>query len=264
MNIDNYSKNGYLIINNIITKKNCNKILNIIKKLKKNKKDITDNDHPFSKIKSDKKVIILKNKNLQSFKKLVNLKKILELAEKISHEKKKIFLTKIYTKNAFDGENEFYHQDFAYRTKTGLKASSYMQCFIALEDHNIEGGCLKVFEGSNKLGLIKHYQVMCRSGVSKLTIPAQKLKNISKKNKLRNVKLKAGACIFFTYLTIHGSSSNASPNDQPRIVVQMHSKNEDISKKNNLKFWKARSLSEVTVLKKMIDSKKNRFKKTIN
>ena len=44
----------------------------------------------------------------------------------------------------------------------------------------------------------------------------------------------------------------------------MHSKNEDISKKNNLKFWKARSLSEVTVVKKMIDSKKNRFKKTIN
>ena len=194
----------------------------------------------------------------------MNLKKILDLAEKISQEKKKIFLTKIYTKNAFDGENEFYHQDFAYRTKTGLKANSYMQCFIALEDHNLDGGCLKVFEGSNKLGLIKHYQVMSRSGISKLTIPAQKLKKISKKNKLRNIKLKAGSCIFFTYLTIHGSSSNASSNDQTRIVVQMHSENEKISKKNNLKFWKARSLSEIDILKKMIVSKKNRFKKTIN
>ena len=49
MSISNYNKNGYLILNNVITKKNCNKILFIIKKLKKNKKDITDNDHPFSK-----------------------------------------------------------------------------------------------------------------------------------------------------------------------------------------------------------------------
>ena len=263
MSIKNYNRNGYLVVKNIITKKNCNKILNIIKKLKKNKKNTTDNDHPFSKIKNYKKVIILKNKNLISFKKLVNSKKILDLAEKISG-KKKIFLTKLYTKNAFDSENEFYHQDFAYRTKTGLKANSYMQCFIALKDHNIDGGCLKVFEGSNKLGLIKHYQVMCRSGISKLTIPAQKLKKISKKNKLRDIKLKAGAAIFFTYLTIHGSSSNASPNDQPRIVVQMHSNNDEISKKNNFKFWKARSSNEIDILKKMIVSKKNRYKKTIN
>ena len=105
---------------------------------------------------------------------------------------------------------------------------------------------------------------MCRSGISKLTIPAQKLKKISKKNKLRDIKLKAGAAIFFTYLTIHGSSSNASPNDQPRIVVQMHSNNDEISKKNNFKFWKARSSNEIDILKKMIVSKKNRYKKTIN
>ena len=98
MSISNYNKNGYLISNNVITKENCNKIKFFIKKLKKNKKDITDNDHPFSKIKSDKKVIILKNKNLQLFNKLVNLKKILDLAEKISQEKKNISNKSIYKK----------------------------------------------------------------------------------------------------------------------------------------------------------------------
>ena len=139
-----------------------------------------------------------------------------------------------------------------------------MQCFIALEDHTLEGGCLKVFEGSNKLGLVKHYSVMCRSGISKLTIPSEKLKKISKTKKLKNIKLKAGACIFFTYLTIHGSSSNASPHDQARIVVQMHSDKDYISNKNNLKFWKTRSFKESKILKKMIKSKKDRYKKTIN
>ena len=264
MYFNNYKKNGYLVVNNILTKKNCDKILKIIKKLKKIKKDTTDNDHPFSDIKNNKKVIILKRKNLASFEKLIDHEKILYFAQKISNDKKKIFLTKIYTKNAFDGDNEFYHQDFAYRTKTGLDAKSYMQCFIALEDHTLEGGCLKVFEGSNKLGLIKHYSVMCRSGISKLTIPSEKLKKISKTKKLKNIKLKAGACIFFTYLTIHGSSSNASSNDQARIVVQMHSEKDFISNKNNLKFWKLRSLKETNILKNMIKSKKNRYKKTVN
>ena len=101
-------------------------------------------------------------------------------------------------------------------------------------------------------------------GISKLTIPSEKLKIISKTKKLKNIKLKAGSCIFFSYLTIHGSSSNASSKDQARIVVQMHSEKDFISNKNNLKFWKLRSLKETNILKNIIKSKKNRYKKTVN
>ena len=89
MVFETFKKNGYIIKNNIISKKNCIKILKLVKKQKKINYDTNDKDYPFSKIENENKVISLNNNN--KIIKILNENKILDIAHKITKDKKKNF-----------------------------------------------------------------------------------------------------------------------------------------------------------------------------
>tara|TARA_Y100000591_G_scaffold314170_1_gene320444 strand:- start:2587 stop:3405 length:819 start_codon:yes stop_codon:yes gene_type:complete len=262
-----YNRNGFIIINNIINKKKCKKVLKLVNEFQKQKKSKKihqlDKNHSFSKIDDTNKVVILDKKNNIILDKYINFKKIELIASSLTNLDMNVWFKKFYPKNSFDGDNEFYHQDYAYHVGKNAKNSEYIQCFIALENHYLESGCLRVFKGSHKLGLIKHHSVMTRNGISKLTPSSEQLKKISKKNKLVNLELKAGSCVFFNYNLIHGSSSNASEHNQLRMVVQLLQKNSNRDKLKNKAVWKKRNLNEIKILKKIIKLK-NRLGKAIN
>ena len=250
-----FKKDGFFVYNNLINSKSCEKVNKIIYKLNKNKKAFSELDlnFPFSKMDKNKKVIAVKNiKQNHLVNKLINLDKILKVGQFLTEQKLKIWYKKFYPKYAFDGDNEVYHQDFFYHKNKGLKSNNYLQCFIAFHDHNLSGGCLRIFKGSHKLGLVKHVNIMTRNGLSKFTIPASVLKKISKKCKLKNLELKKGSCVFFGYSSIHGSSSNASAENQNRMICQMMSLNADHHLSTNQKINNKRSKSEFDILKKMI------------
>lgn len=257
--ISQYNKDGFIVFKNLIKKENCNKITNLVYKfsLKQNKKkNELDKNHSFSKISGLDKVVILDDKNNKKLENLIDFSKIEKIASELTKSEFKVWFKKFYPKNHFDGDNEFYHQDFAYHKDKKAKNEEYIQCFIALQDHHLGSGCLRVFKGSHKLGLIEHDIVMTRNGVSKLTPSSDKLKKISKKNKLIPIELKAGSCLFFNYQLIHGSSSNASEFQQLRMIVQLLKKenNRDVMKNQNV--WKKRNLKEISILQKIINLKK--------
>lgn len=257
--ISQYNKDGFIIIKNLIKKDNCKQIINLVNKfsIKKNqKKNELDKNHSFSKISGLDKVVILDKKNNKILDNLIEFSKIEKIASKLTKSEFKVWFKKFYPKNYFDGDNEFYHQDYAYHKDKKAKNKEYIQCFIALQDHYLGSGCLRVFRGSHKLGLVKHHVVMTRNGVSKLTPSSDQLKKISKKNKLINIELKAGSCLFFNYQLIHGSSSNASEFQQLRMIVQLLKKNNNRDKKKNSNVWKKRNLKEISILQKMINLKK--------
>ena len=193
--------------------------------------------------------------------KFINFNKILKIGEFLTQKKLKIWFKKFYLKYAFDGENVVYHQDFMYHKNKSLKNDDYLQCFIAFHDHNLSGGCLRIFSGSHKFGLVKHENTMTRSGLSKFTIPATKLTEINRKCKLINLELKAGSCVFFNYKTIHGSSSNASNKDQNRMICQMRSLEPKHEKLENEAINTQRTKEEIEILQKMIKTLKKRSKK---
>ena len=260
-----YKKNGYFVYENLISPKNCDilnkKILNYQKKCKGFE---LDKNYPFSLIKNKTKVVVSKYlKNQSQINKLVNAEKILKIAEFLSKKKLRFWYKKFYPKNAFDGQNELYHQDFFYHIGKGPKNDSYIQCFIALDSHSIDGGCLKIFKGSHKKGVRKHHLVMTSNGISKYTISADDLLKVSKRSELVNLELKKGSCTFFNYNTIHGSSSNATKNNQMRMVCQMIEKN--AYQNNNLRASvnAKRTKKEIDILKKMINTlNKNKYKPT--
>ena len=257
--LSQYNKDGYICFDNIINKKNCPKIIKIVRNFQSKNKfnNKLDRNHPFSNISDNyDKVVILDQKNNDKLDKLIDFKKIEKIASFLSKTEMNIWFRKFYPKHSFDGDNEFYHQDYAYHKDKDAKNKEYIQCFISLENHFVESGCLRVFKGSHKLGLIKHHTVMTRNGVSKLTPSSSTLKKISKKNKLKSLELKAGSCVFFNYNLIHGSSSNASQYDQLRMVVQLIKKKNNRSKKKNNNVWKNRNLKEIKILQKIINLKR--------
>jgi ectoine hydroxylase-related dioxygenase (phytanoyl-CoA dioxygenase family) len=253
-----YNTNGFICFEKMITTNNCKKIIKIVNRFEKKpskKKNELDKNHSFSKISNSNKVVILDHLNNQKLEKLIDFTKIEKIASRLTNTEMKVWFKKFYPKNNFDGDNEFYHQDFAYHKDKKAKNQEYIQCFIALQDHYLESGCLRVFKGSHKLGLIKHHVVMTRNGVSKLTPSSDQLKKISKKNKMLNLELKAGSCVFFNYQLIHGSSSNASKHNQLRMVVQLLQKKNNRNKQKNNDVWKKRNLQEISLLKKFINLK---------
>lgn len=141
---------------------------------------------------------------------------ILEKITEITGKNYKCFMKKQYHKTAFIGSYEGYHQDFYYRQTLGIDSNEYIQCFIALDD--LDYCPLNVFVGSHKKGLLKHETILERNGKAKYIIPQFELRQI--KNSFKSLSLKRGDVVFFNYLLVHGSASNASPYNQRRAILQ--------------------------------------------
>ena len=86
-----------------------------------------------------------------------------------------------------------------------------------------------MFVGSHKKGLLKHETILERDGIAKYIIPQFELRQI--KNSFKSLKLKRGDVVFFNYLLVHGSASNASPCNQRRAILQFCTK--DVSSINH-------------------------------
>jgi hypothetical protein len=157
---------------------------------------------------------------------------------------------KLYLKECFEGYLEPYHQDFFYRKEAGLESNNYLQCFIAVD--NLNACPLNVFEGSHNYGLQAHIIGMERNGYSKYRIPNKLLKKYS--NSFKSLYLQKGDMVIFDYLLIHGSSSNASPYNQARAVVQLIK--EGVKMTNSSQIFEKRKATEYEILSKMIEDRK--------
>jgi hypothetical protein len=179
---------------------------------------------------------------------------IKELASTLSQRSMQIWLKKVYIKSAFQGDSEVYHQDFEYHRKKIDVVDpfhDYIQCFIALTDHRLEGGCLNIFKFSHSQGRIPHELMMTRNGISKLTISPTILTRLAKNNSMVSLELPKGSCVFFSYLTIHGSASNAGTEDQPRMIIQLMNKHITHDAGRERDFWENRRKEELMLIDKV-------------
>ena len=256
--LNQYLEDGYLVVDNISPPNICSKITEYVQKNKENNSDHTkeiDRDYPFSDILGTKVFINTIDDDCPSNPfSLIDYEEITNIASFLSNQPMKFWLKKVYLKSAFQGDNEVYHQDYEYHRLKGGDTdpfSDYIQCFIALEDHTIQGGCLNIIKGSHKAGRIPHHMVMTRNGISKLTVKPDILKELSKDKNFQPMELKQGSCVFFSYITLHGSASNSSPLDQTRMVVQFMNRDKSHNESKTLDFFKERKIKEKKLLELM-------------
>nr|XP_039269389.1 L-proline trans-4-hydroxylase-like isoform X1 [Styela clava] len=121
--------------------------------------------------------------------------------------------TKIVLKEALTGGSFAWHQDYGYWYKNGLLFPDLMSVSIAMDDSDMENGCLRVIRGSHKLGRIDHGRVGGQNGAD-----TDRIVEIKKVMEEYNVVLKAGDAIFFHCNVLHTSAPNTSTRRRYAII----------------------------------------------
>lgn len=107
---------------------------------------------------------------------------------------------------------------------TDQSYQNFLQIYIALDDHTLENGCLKVIPGSHKLGLLPHENIVNHLLDHKRRIPYKKMHEIFNKCGMVNVIMNRGDVLFFGHRFVHGSASNNSQLNRKSIVMQARKK----------------------------------------
>jgi ectoine hydroxylase-related dioxygenase (phytanoyl-CoA dioxygenase family) len=174
------------------------------------------------------------------FKKILKKKKILKILNEKFNSKFVINHLVFANKAPWIGPSAEWHQEiFNINTYapgcSKKKWKSFLQIYIALEDQNIENGCLRLFKDSHKLGELPHIDIVNEFFNHKRSVKFEDLQKLNAKNKLVHCNMKAGDVLFFNHLLVHGSSSNASNRSRKSIVIQARSseikKNDKIFRK---------------------------------
>jgi ectoine hydroxylase-related dioxygenase (phytanoyl-CoA dioxygenase family) len=100
-----------------------------------------------------------------------------------------------------------YHQDYFYWYGMGCLYPDLATCFVAIDPATRENGCLKLIEGSHRLGRIDHHLY---DGVSDSGVDEERLNIILERMPERHIELEPGDCVIFHCNTLHGSDANRS------------------------------------------------------
>ena len=223
-----YKKNGYLIKDELISKKDINKLNTLINKIVTKEKNSRrkvkdqggtqsyDNYHFVFNSNSSKNKEILRLNNPQNNNKLFydlsRNKKIIDIVKKLIGGTVRFHLGKLNFKlpNKKKGSLVEWHQDFAFYPHTN---DDLITVGIYLEDCHEKNGPLKVIKGSHKKELFSHHS-NDNYFVGKINTKKNKI-NLKKSVSLTG---KAGSVAFFHCRTIHGSGLNHTNGSRPLIL----------------------------------------------
>ena len=223
-----YKKNGYLIKDELISKKDINKLNTLINKIVTKEKNSRrkvkdqggtqsyDNYHFVFNSNSSKNKEILRLNNPQNNNKLFydlsRNKKIIDIVKKLIGGTVRFHLGKLNFKlpNKKKGSLVEWHQDFAFYPHTN---DDLITVGIYLEDCYEKNGPLKVIKGSHKKELFSHHS-NDNYFVGKINTKKNKI-NLKKSVSLTG---KAGSVAFFHCRTIHGSGLNHTNGSRPLIL----------------------------------------------
>lgn len=225
-NLKKFNDEGYVIIRNVIPKKNIPSIKKEIIKISNNL--IEKYSSPYVHLTKDLKLNTAHHLNkIFPKSKIMSIsenKKIKALLEKNFKEKMSMNNFEIFAKPNKTGKRVPFHQDNFYWNIKNEKAANV---WIALNKVDKINGGLIYYKSSHKLGLKAHT-------VSNVPGTSQEIKaDILKKINLDLVqpKLNPGDCIIHHCNVIHGSKANKSNRNRLCIALRFVSKSAKIDKK---------------------------------
>ena len=255
--ISDLQKNGFVLIKKALPKNFCYKLIERLKKLKP-KIFVPNSKRPYG------------YGNLiedQQYKKIILNKKLISFLNTYFKANYSFNHLLLQDKAPWTGPQVEWHQEvfnintFAPGTKT-KDWKNFLNIYIALESQDIENGCLKVFKGSHKLGILPHDDIINEHLNHKRQVKYDLLEKLNKKCRLHNCIMDQGDILIFNHKLVHGSGSNASSRSRKSIVMQARSKIKP--KKNNVfqKETKYRTNFAIFKMKEKISllSQKNIYK----
>lgn len=157
------------------------------------------------------------------FSKAVRSHKIIERLEFFYRDKVYAYHNKVTLK--YPGIVGFlYHQDYAYWYQMGNLYPDMAAAFIAVDDSTRQNGCLKIIEGSHKLGRIDH---VYNKGVADSGVCPERLAVILQRLPEIYVELNAGDVVIFHCNTLHGSDDNRSQDSRIALIGTYNTRHND-------------------------------------
>ena len=223
--ITNYSNNGFVLIHNLIS---SDEIKNMNSKLDSLDAKITlpDGKTPwgYGNLIDDK-----------VFNLVLDKPELLELLNEIVEGEYTFNHLLVNNKSKWIGPPVEWHQEFSLVDTyaagyTEKDITKFAQIYIAIDEHKVENGCLTVFPGSHKLGLLPHDDIIGYNLNHKKQLPVEILSKLNEDCPSTHVLMKPGDCLVFNHLLVHGSGSNNISTDRRAIILQARSMDREIDK----------------------------------
>ena len=158
-----------------------------------------------------------------AFAKATRSHKIFERLEAIFDDEVYVYHNKIALK--YPGVVGFsHHQDYWYWYQMGCLYPDMAAAMIAVDRHTQENGCLRLVEGSHKLGRIEH---VYRDGVSDSGVDPERLEQIRRHMPEVPIELEVGDVAIFHCNTIHSSADNHSKESRIGLLGCYNTKHND-------------------------------------
>ena len=167
--------------------------------------------------------IIIHTHNVQQFSRIwldaMLHEKFLGIASEILGEDIVLHHSKLFQKPSEKGSPFPMHQDWSYFPTIN---DTMIAGIIHVSSATDEMGCLRVYEGSHKVG-----RVLGSGGQN----DSEFLEDYPIEN-AKVVEAEAGDVLFFHYFTLHGSMPNRSTNTRKTVLVQMYAGDDRIEEGN--------------------------------
>jgi hypothetical protein len=137
---------------------------------------------------------------------LLRSDEVLDTLEVFMGENISLYHSKLLPKAGGDGTAIPWHQDYAY-WKNDNNKPVMINCQLAINEANLENGCIQFVPGSHNWGLQEHERKHQTFGVF---LPG----HYQEREDAVAVEMAPGDAVFFNALIIHGSAPNNSANDR--------------------------------------------------
>ncbi len=249
-NLKFYEKHGYLIVKNVLNKKELIEVNKFLKLLEKKQVVGRGNSEP-----GVKKSLIHSVHKENEFTKRIEKKNWFQSysAKLLNTKDVTVWNAKVNLKKKWNGSAEYFHQDYIYWRELGFKSNQLLNCMIFLDDHSHLNAGLWVFPSSHKK-MCKHKPFLNINSLHKYFIETDLLDKVAKKNKPISISAKKGSCLFFHSQLIHGSSHNISRFDRKILLC-------DISSRKDFESANLKKIKTFNRKERMIFEKKELLKR---
>jgi ectoine hydroxylase-related dioxygenase (phytanoyl-CoA dioxygenase family) len=220
-NIEEYRKNGYIILKEVFDNSQIDSLKNYIKTLSvKLKVPYSDEAWGYGDC-----------SGLEKFKIITKEPKILSTLSELLNSSFMINHLMINRKAPWIGPEVEYHQE-VFNSKTFAPGATYKdlvdnwcQIYIPLESETSSNGGLRIITKSHLLGVLDSEDMINQNYSHKRRVPTKVLSDIESEDghRLLDLDLQAGDCLLFSPLLVHGSPSNGTPSERISLVMQARS-----------------------------------------
>jgi ectoine hydroxylase-related dioxygenase (phytanoyl-CoA dioxygenase family) len=140
---------------------------------------------------------------------------IKSVGEKLLGGPVRLWHDQLFVKPARDGAVVAWHQDYSYWTRSVPMA--HLTCWIALDDSNVENGCVQYIPGSHKWNLLPRTQLADDMEAILDGLTDEQRRQFQP----AAIELRAGQATFHHPLMVHGSYENRSEGPRCGTVINM-------------------------------------------